>query len=285
MIYSLVTAVKEPHLRSVFFLLKHLIRWTCESHFFVKIGKIKTEYQPASEKGLEAMEARWESCTIPVWRSGPDSLRSFLDQLDTSKELNLFASDAELIYTSLNKSGKPDLYQQLSKEEKTDVTAFAKYLEANYGRSLNEKKRRFQVLTQDPDEDENAWFQRVIREYFATKGTKRPGNAQFSSENKSEISLAFIAGLRRTDLKRVMKLRMDETEDSDTEFFKLGRICQRKALSLRELEGQVYTVETAEREQVFQINDFNDETQDNFDIITDTLTELKEEIALLQQRW
>ena len=188
------------------------------------------------------MEAGKEYCTIPVWRPGPDGLRSYLDQLEVCKELNYFSADTHLIYTSLCRSDRQDIFQQLSKQEKSSLEEYAKFLDSNYGRSLHEKKRQFTMIRQNQEEDENAWFHRVIREYFSAKGTKRPANSQFSSENKSDITLAFIAGLRSTDLKRIMKLRMDDTDDDDAEFFKLGKICQRKALSLRELNSQVYSV-------------------------------------------
>ena len=69
------------------------------------------------------MSHRFE-CIIPKWVSGPNGLRAYIDQLDETKNLGYFESEADLIYTSLCKSGRPELYSQLSTTEKESVQEF-----------------------------------------------------------------------------------------------------------------------------------------------------------------
>ena len=214
--------------------------------------KTKIKLEPKHTEKKPKMSKSPQSYQVPKWTPGYDGLRSFIDQMDACKSLQIFESDSDLIYSSLCKSNKPELYSQLPEEEKQSVEKFAKYLNRNFGPSLNERKRRFNHLTQMEDEDENQWFLRTTREYFAAKGTAVPQESDFTAENKSDISLAFIAGLRKAELKRLMKLSLDE-EDENSNFFSLGKMAQRKALSLRELEGSIYTV-GANHTGVFQTN-------------------------------
>ena len=130
---------------------------------------------------------------------------------------------------------------------------FSKYLHENYGMSMNELKRRFNRLKQDLHEGENEFLLRVIKEYFNAKGIVRPADDAFSLEHKSDIQFQFLSGLRNNDLKRIMKLDLDDYEDNNTNFFQLGKICQRKALSLKELDGQVYDNRPVSTDGVFAI--------------------------------
>ena len=120
----------------------------------IKLSPVKTEPKAKIEPrsaGESKMARRIESCTIPKWEPGPDGLRAFIDQLDETKNLGYFDTDSDLIYTSLCNSGKPELFSQLSSKQKSSVEEFAKFLDANFGRSLNEKKRRFNLLQQEPE--------------------------------------------------------------------------------------------------------------------------------------
>ena len=78
-----------------------------------------------------------------------------------------------------------------------------------------------------------------------------------------------------------MKLRLDDYENIDAEFFQLGRICRRKALSLRELETSVYsTGGQAENSQVFKVDfarnrsePISNARQNQIDTISDKIDE------------
>ena len=184
--------------------------------------------------------AQRDESVIPIWKAGHEGLRNFLDQMENVQKLGLFTSEPHLIYTSLCNSNKQDIYMQLTKQEKSSIVEFAKFLHENYGLSMNEKKRRFNTLQQKTTESENEFFHRIILEYFQAKGVNRPNNSAFSDENKADITLAYISGLRNKELKRVVKLELDDCDDNYQKFFDLGKRTQRKGLSLKELETNVF---------------------------------------------
>ena len=62
-------------------------------------------------------------------------LERYLAELAEAKNLGLFENENILIYGSLQKSGKFDIYTSLSQTEKTSLTKFAKYVRHNYGSS------------------------------------------------------------------------------------------------------------------------------------------------------
>ena len=231
----------------------------------------KTEVKVMSSKSPQSYQ-------VPKWEPGYEGLRNFLDQLDVCKSLNIFESDADLIYSSLCRSDRPELYSQLPKEEKESLEKFAKFINKTFGPSLHERKRRFNLLTQKEEEDEQQWFLRTIREYFAAKGLAVPPESEFSAEHKSDISLSFITGLRRKDLKREMKLKMDDIDDDNKDFFSMGKIAQRKALSLRELDNAIYTING--QSQIFTID--QDDDQDREVNLNDRIKELQAEIKRIQ---
>ena len=230
----------------------------------------KTEVKVMSSKSPQSYQ-------VPKWEPGYEGLRNFLDQLDVCKSLNIFESDADLIYSSLCRSDRPELYSQLPKEEKESLEKFAKFINKTFGPSLHERKRRFNLLTQKEEEDEQQWFLRIIREYFAAKGLAVPPESEFSAEHKSDITLSFIAGLKKPELKRLMKLRLDDFDENEN-FSSMGKIAQRKALSLRELDNAVYTVNG--HSQIFKID--QDVDQDRQINLNDRIEELQEEIKRIQ---
>ena len=187
-----------------------------------------------------------EDFQVPKWQKGQDGLRNYIDCLESVKNLGYFETEARLIYSSLCASGKSEIYSQLSSAEKNSITKFAAFLYTNFGLSYNEKKRRFNSLQQAENESENEWFLRCIKEYFATKGLVRPTDSSFSAENKADITLSFLSGLRNQSLKRHLKLQLDDFDDESKHFFHLGKIARRKALSLKELGSGVFNIgETA----------------------------------------
>ena len=87
-----------------------------------------------------------------------------------------------------------------------------------------------------------------------------------------------------------MKLDLDDYEDDNTKFFQLGKICQRKALSLRELDGQVYDNRPVNTNGVFAIesgtssesSSYQEEEFNDLQEIYTILDELREEIEELR---
>ena len=175
---------------------------------------------------------------VPFWNPGSEGVRVFIDQLEEAKILGIFENEGKLIYAALCKSNKPEIYSQLSTEEKASIQKFAMYLAQNFGDTPNELKRKFQQMRQNDQEDEMAFFQRCTRAYFAARSIKGvPSGVNFTNDHKEDISLVFISGLRFPEVRKTLLTRIDEVK-----FEKLGRVAKRISLNLRELSNMVYHV-------------------------------------------
>ena len=203
---------------------------------------------------------------VPFWNPGPEGVRNFIDQLEEANNLGIFDSEGELIYAALCKSNKPEIYSQLSTDEKASIQKFAVFLAQNFGDTPNELKRKFQQMRQTDQEDELAFLQRCTRAYFAAKSIKGiPSGTNFTNDHKEDISLVFISGLRVPEVRKALLTRIDEVD-----FDKLGRVAKRISLNLRELSNMVYHVGGPDQgkqqgygDRVFSIQD-NEDTMDNF---------------------
>lgn len=175
---------------------------------------------------------------IPFWKPGPEGVRGFIDQLEEAKNLGIFDNESMLIYGSLCKSNRPEIYAQLPTDAKSSIQKFAVYLAEHFGDTNNELKRKFQQLKQNGTEDELAFYHRTIRAYFGSRSIKGvPTGANFTNDHKEDISLVFISGLRSAEVRKSLLTRIDEVE-----FSKLGRVAKRISLNLRELSNNVYHV-------------------------------------------
>ena len=180
---------------------------------------------------------------VPFWNPGPEGVRNFIDQLEEANNLGIFDSEGELIYASLCKSNKPEIFSQLSNDEKVSIQKFAVFLAQNYGSTPNELKRAFQQMRQTDQEDELAFFQRCTRAYFASRSIKGvPKGTGLTNDHKEDISLVFISGLRFSEVRKNLLIRIDEVP-----FEQLGRVAKRISLNLRELSNNVYTVGSSSR--------------------------------------
>ena len=85
--------------------------------------------------------------------------------------------------------------------------------------TINERKRRFQTIQQKEFDSENVLHENDTK----IEGCNRPEITAFISENKADISLAYISGLRNSELKRVVRMAEDEIDDDQRNFFELGK--------------------------------------------------------------
>ena len=105
---------------------------------------------------------------VPFWNPGSEGVRVFIDQLEEAKILGIFENEGKLIYAALCKSNKPEIYSQLSTEEKASIQKFAMYLAQNFGDTPNELKRKFQQMRQN-----DRIFSKVYKGIFRGKIYKR----------------------------------------------------------------------------------------------------------------
>ena len=98
-----------------------------------------------------------------------------------------------MIYGSLQKSGKFDIYTSLAPTEKTSLDQFAKYLRHNYGSSNDEKRSEYANLQQQIGESPPEFLRRLERSYFQIKGLTVP--TELEEWHKSDLKWSFLSGL------------------------------------------------------------------------------------------
>lgn len=209
-----------------------------------KVLGVKTETKPIPIENLSnqlknfgKMEKPAEFL-VPKWDEKEDNgLRIFIDKIKTVKSLKLFAEDKNLIYASLAKSNKEHLYNSLNEDQKTKYDHFIKYLNATFGKTLNEQRQNFHNIRQKVGELETSFIKRVESEYFACKGVEIPSGNDYKEYYQSDIRFQFLSGLLNPQVKRQILLHGDNIE-----FKNLGTRARTYAVNMKELEGQVYNI-------------------------------------------
>ena len=176
---------------------------------------------------------------VPKWDGSSEGIRRYIDSLDEVRELNIFPNTEHLIYASLCKSNRPEIYSSLDRGQKGDITKFAKYMASTFGLTTNELKRKFLQMRQEEGEYELYFFNRVQKAFFESRSIKViPSGSNFSQDNKDEIELVFTSGLRNPEVKKAILTRATEIE-----YDKLARVAKRIGKSVREMENRVYSVD------------------------------------------
>lgn len=142
-----------------------------------------------------------------------DSLERYLMEMAEASKLKIVENENLLIFGSLQKSSKFDIYTSLKTQEKTSLQHFAKFMRHNYGSNTDEKRYEFANLTQGPDESPNEFIRRVERNFYQIKGLTVP--AKVEGWEASEIKWSFISGLTDPFVKKYLIL-------NDCEYDQLG---------------------------------------------------------------
>ena len=175
---------------------------------------------------------------VPCWDGSAAGIRKYINHIDEAKELGIFSKDSELIYASLCRSQRPEIYSMLDAGAKGDIQKFALYMADQFGETPNELKRKFQNMKQRENECEMTFFNRCQQDYFAARSLKRvPSGNNFTNDHKEDISLVFISDLRFPEVRKTLLTRIDEVD-----FDKLGRVAKRISLNLRELNNKVFQI-------------------------------------------
>ena len=164
-----------------------------------------------------------------------DSLEQYLAQLAEAKALGIFENENLLIYGSLQKSGKFDIYTSLSQKEKQSLEEFGKFMRHNYGTTTDEKRSDFANLQQLPGESPPEFLRRLERSYFRIKGLAVPDKDELDDWMKSDIKFSFLSGLTDPAVKKHMLLK-------DSEYDQLGIDARKIEKQLSGLQKRVYSV-------------------------------------------
>ena len=144
---------------------------------------------------------------IPKWKvQDPSGLESFISELQSAKNMQVLSNDRMLIYAAMVRSGKSDILEALSEEQKTELDSFIAYLRASFGPTEQERRLGFQRIKQEENEDCINFFLKVEKHYFRSKNMTKPAGKAFVDQYKEDIRFQYIQGLRDPEVKRLMVL-------------------------------------------------------------------------------
>ena len=162
-----------------------------------------------------------------------DSIERYLAELAEARNQEICDNDNLLIYGSLQRSGKFDIYTSLSNAEKTNIANFAKWIRQNYGSTPDEKRSEYASLQQHPGESPTEFLRRIEKSYFRIKGLIVPETLE--DWQKSDIKWTFLSGLTDEGVKKHLLLK-------DSIYENLGIDARKIQKQLNGLDKKVYSV-------------------------------------------
>ena len=174
---------------------------------------------------------------LPIWdEANPNGLDKFLGQMKSIKTLNIFDNDKSLIFATLMKGKKIEIFQALSEAQQDDLDAFATYMRGTYGLSECARRLQFESITQQPGENEAAFLTRVKDSYYRSRGLETPADAAMTDLAKSDIAHRFRVGITNVEVRRLLLLN-----STTITYGNLGTTATLYSQSLRELQDTTKT--------------------------------------------
>ena len=178
---------------------------------------------------------------IPKWTvQDPNGLESFISELQSAKDMGVLSNDKMLIYAAMVKSGKSDILETLSTQQKTDLTAFITYLRSSFGPTEQERRIGFQRIKQEDNEDCVNFFLRTEKHYFRSKNMTKPAGNAFLQQYKEDIRFQYVQGLKDPEVKRLMILNTTAMDYND-----IATNARNYSVSLKDLKKE-YSVNYVE---------------------------------------
>jgi len=194
---------------------------------FIKIEKTKEEHKPTipETKPLNMATNLKSVIEPPRWEDNngntkAENLDNFLRDITIFNDLKLFQEPQETIFMALSKSSKLDIYNELSENERKDLTEFKKFLRANYGSSDESRRQELDRLKQNKNESAHSFFRRVINVYYKSRGNDTIPNTDTinDTDKQNDIKYHFLKGLRNEQVATLCR-----TNNSTINFTDLGK--------------------------------------------------------------
>ena len=150
--------------------------------------------------------------------------------------MKVCADEKTLIYTSLVKSGRVGMMENLSVEQAENLDKFITYLRDTYGKTLPEQRLAFESVKQMDDEPMMDFFARVENLYFRSKGIEKPVGQLFHNWMKEDVMHQFRMGMRNNEVRRLLMLNSTTIKYED-----LAKTAKNYAVSLKDI-NKVYSV-------------------------------------------
>ena len=191
---------------------------------------------------------------IPKWTTNndqQDELEAYLASLKEAARLQICETEQLLIYASLQKSNKIDIYLSLNLKQKTNITDFASFLRKNFSSTPDEQRAELASIRQKSDESPQQLLKRIEKKYFQIKGVEVPN--ELESHEKSDIRHLYINALNDPTVQRHLIL-------GDYEYDNLGQEA-RRVQNIFKNATRVYSINDARSTDYgFSYQDYSDDS-------------------------
>ena len=179
-----------------------------------KAKKANASSKMGDEKGPSQYKLNFK-CPVLKLKT-PEQVEETADALLLAKQLKV-CEDKNLIFQSICESNRYDLFKSLDEAQKTDLTAFIKFLRLCFGNDEHglRQLRRFDDLKQQVEENEICFFQRVINTFYNSRNKERP--ATIPQDDRLLIRKKFVEGISNEQVKAAVVSNL-----TSIEFDKLG---------------------------------------------------------------
>ena len=206
--------------------------------------KLETSENMAEQK-LEAKTFFRPQIDLPLWendksKSERENVVRYITNLKHINKLKVL-DEAALIYLSLLKSQKSNVFDELQDDEKINLDKFIEYLNKNYGGTDLQIRRELDSIRQRDDETFISYFRRVASMYLRSRGEPDTPNLEKITDKtqRNDIRYIFYRGLKSAKVKSLLM-----QNESSIDWAKLGSQAQNYALVVNEEINQVNSVET-----------------------------------------
>ena len=187
--------------------------------------KIEVSDPPKDEKKVLSTELlRLDSKTaVPKWHTSTDPkinielVERFIGDLKRAKELNLFASDELLIFSSLVNSSKTNMFEEMTPDTSKNLDEFIKYLRSAYGSTLLDMRQSLMTLKQAENESLFSFLSRVINLYYRSRDKETPTIDEIATDqvSKADIVHIFLQGLFNPEVQTNLRMRLSTIDFKD----------------------------------------------------------------------
>ena len=174
---------------------------------------------------------------VPKWELNKENgLENWIGELITAKAMGVLPSDKLLIYAACVRSGKTSMLENITQNQRENLTYFIAYLRDEFGKTLPELRADFDNAKQRSEENEIDYFNRLERLYFSSKNITKPSGNVFKDWMKEDVMHQFRMGMRNNEVRRLLMLNSTTIKYED-----LAKTAKNYAVSLKDI-NKVYSV-------------------------------------------
>ena len=130
-------------------------------------------------------------------------IENYISDLKRCKEYGRFEKDHDLIFSSLVKSKRTSLFNDMGKGDDQEIDKFSVFLKNIYGISEVNLLDRFKALKQKQGENALQFFNRLVRLFYKIRDAEVPQTTN-DKIHILEMTQAFLQGLRNREVSKIL---------------------------------------------------------------------------------